>query len=174
MTPEQAHFLLHEVYVPQIKHEHKTTRRVIESVPAGRLDYSPDPVSMNAWKLATHLASSEIFFMTGAANGEFNPKDAEIPESVKTPAELAKWYEDCHAKALAKLAGTHQDGLLKTVPFAGAYNYPAINYIGLMITHSVHHRGQLSAYLRPMGAKVPGIYGPSADEPTPAQQKAAH
>jgi uncharacterized damage-inducible protein DinB len=45
---------------------------------------------------------------------------------------------------------------------------PGIVYLSLIIKHSVHHRGQLSTYLRPMGGKVPGIYGPSADTQTPA------
>jgi len=172
MTPEQAHFLLHEVYVPQIQNEQKTTRRVIESVPADKLEYTPDAKSMTAWKLAAHLASSEIFFMSGAADGVFNREDAAIPDSVKTPAGLVKWYDEQHAKALAKLKATHDADLVKNVNFA-IFNLPALTYIGLMITHSSHHRGQLSAYLRPMGAKVPRIYGGSADDPIEIPQ-AAH
>src|SRR5215467_13178196 len=143
MTPEQAHFLLHEVYIPQIQNEQKTTRRVIESVPADRLDYTPDPKSMTAWKLASHIAASEIFFMSGTANGVFNREDATIPDSVKTPADLVKWYDESHAKALAKLAATKNEDLVKTVNFA-IFNLPAITYAGLMISHSCHHRGQLS------------------------------
>jgi uncharacterized damage-inducible protein DinB len=44
------------------------------------------------------------------------------------------------------------------------FDFPGVDYLSLSLRHSVHHRGQLSAYLRPMGAKVPGIYGPSGDE----------
>ncbi len=55
--------------------------------------------------------------------------------------------------------------LAAKIPFFGVMNEPLVAYLNMMIVHSVHHRGQLSAYLRPMGAKVPDIYGGSADEP---------
>jgi uncharacterized damage-inducible protein DinB len=167
MTPEQAHFLLNEVYLPQMRNEQKTTQRVIEAVPADKLTYTPDPKSMDAWKLAAHIASSEVFFILGVAKGEFKRENAAMPESVKTPAELGKWYADAFENAAAALAGTSGADLVKSVPFA-IFNFPAITYIGLMLSHSAHHRGQLSAYLRPMGAKVPRIYGGSADEPIEA------
>jgi uncharacterized damage-inducible protein DinB len=173
MTPEQAHFLLNEVYIPQIENEHKTTRRVIEAVPADKGDFAPHPTSMPAWKLASHIASSEMFFMNGTANGSFDRADGAIPESVKTPAELVKWYDEAHHKAVAKLKAAKAEDLAKNVTFA-VFTLPAIAYTGLMLSHSAHHRGQLSAYLRPMGAKVPRIYGGSADEPIemPAQAQA--
>jgi len=173
MTPEQAHFVLNDVFIPQIRNEQQTTRRVLGAVPADKLDYAPDPKSMPAWKLATHIASSEIFFMRGVANGEFRPEAAAIPESVKTPADLVKWYDEAHAQAVAALAATSGANLVKNLNFAGVFNLPAIQYVGLMNSHAIHHRGQLSAYLRPMGAKVPRIYGGSADEPIEATQ-AAH
>jgi uncharacterized damage-inducible protein DinB len=53
--------------------------------------------------------------------------------------------------------------LAEEIDFFGMMKLPAVFLIGLMEKHSIHHRGQLSAYLRPMGCKVPGIYGPSGD-----------
>ena len=150
-----------------MRNEQKTTRRVIEAVPADKLDYTPDPKSMTSWKLATHIAGSEIFFMMGVATGAFNRENAAMPESVKTPADLVKWYNESFEKAAAKLGSASGADLVKEVPFA-IFNFPAITYCGLMLSHSAHHRGQLSAYLRPMGAKVPRIYGGSADEPIEA------
>jgi uncharacterized damage-inducible protein DinB len=164
MTPEQATFLLKEVYLPQIHNEHPLTRKIIEAIPADKGDYKPDPKAKTAMELASHLAGSEVFFMTGSANGEFNRADAAIPETVKTPAQLLAWYDENFAKATAKLAACSPQGLLKSINFA-IFNLPAINYIGLMLSHSIHHRGQLSTYLRPMGSKIPRIYGGSADEP---------
>jgi uncharacterized damage-inducible protein DinB len=172
MTPEQAHFVMNEVYIPQIENEHKTTRRVIESVPADKGDYAPDPKSMTAWTLAKHIASSESFFMNGTANGAFDRADGAVPESVQTPADLVKWYDEIHAKAIAKLKAAKGEDLAKNITFA-IFTLPAINYTGLMLSHSAHHRGQLSAYLRPMGAKVPRIYGGSADEPIEMPQQTA-
>ena len=140
---------------------------MLEAVPADKLAYTPDPKSMTSWNLATHIAGSEIFFMMGAANGAFHREDAAIPDTVKAPADLVKWYDEAFEKAAAKLGATSAADLMKSVPFA-IFNLPAITYCGLMLSHSAHHRGQLSAYLRPMGAKVPRIYGGSADEPIEA------
>lgn len=164
MTSEQAHFLLHEIYLPQIQNEQKTTRRVIEAVPADRSDYKPDEKSMTAWQLACHIATSEMFFLSGAANGAFNRADAALPDHIKTPADLSNWYTESHAKAVARLAAIPDENLLNNISFA-IFNFPVIHYPAMMLAHSTHHRGQLSTYLRPMGAKVPRIYGGSADDP---------
>jgi len=55
--------------------------------------------------------------------------------------------------------------LAQTIPAFGMFNLPAAVYLGFVNNHSIHHRGQLATYLRPMGAKVPSIYGGSFDEP---------
>jgi uncharacterized damage-inducible protein DinB len=171
MTPEQATFLLHEVYLPQIRLEHKTTRRVIEAIPADKTGWKPDDKAKTSFELASHLAASECFFMHGVASGKFDRSAAAIPESVKTPEDLLKWYDENHEKAVTALATAKGDHLTQPINFVGVFNFPAINYTALMISHSAHHRGQLSSYLRPMGSKVPRIYGGSADEPMeiPAQ-----
>lgn len=170
MTPEQATFLLHEVYLPQIRNEQTTTRRVIEAIPADKGDYKPDPKSKSAMDLARHIASAEVFFMSGIAKGQFNRADAAGAEHAKTPAQLAAWYDENFTKAIEKLAATKPDDLVKTISFA-IFSYPAINFAGVMMNHSIHHRGHLSAYLRPMGAKIPSIYGGSADEPVEIPQQ---
>jgi uncharacterized damage-inducible protein DinB len=172
MTPEQATFLLHEVYLPQIRGEHKATRRVIEAIPADQCDYKPDPRSMSAMELAKHIASAEVFFMSGIARGAFDRADGAIPESVKTPAELLAWYDENFAGAVDRLAAVQPDDLAKDITFA-IFTRPAVGLAGMSMSHSIHHRGQLSAYLRPMGAKVPRIYGGSADEPLEAPKTAA-
>lgn len=172
MTPEQATFLLNEVYLPQIQREQQTTKRVIQAVPADKCSYSPDAKSMEALKLAWHIASSECFFMNGVVAGKFEPGSGAVPESIKTPTDVVNWYDENFATSVSQLKGVKGDDLVKNIDFFGMFNHPGIAYIGLMSSHSVHHRGQLSAYLRPMGAKVPGIYGPSGDEPVAAPAKA--
>ena len=57
------------------------------------------------------------------------------------------------------------DRLVATVDFFGMMQMPGVKYLGFANNHSMHHRGQLAAYLRAMGSKVPAIYGASADEP---------
>ncbi|HML18527.1 MAG TPA: DinB family protein [Bryobacteraceae bacterium] len=164
MTPEQATFLIN-IYLPQAENEQKTTRRVIAAVPADRCAYSPDPKSMTAWTLAKHIASSEIFFLHAVSNGAFNPADGAVPDSVTTPAQLVEWYDENFAKAAAKIRALTPEQLAQKIDFHGVFVFPAVAFVGLNCNHVIHHRGQLSAYLRPMGAKVPKIYGGSADEP---------
>ncbi|HEY4051938.1 MAG TPA: DinB family protein [Acidobacteriaceae bacterium] len=65
------------------------------------------------------------------------------------------------------------EDLTAPVDFIGLRNDPAVAYLKIAIRHTVHHRGQLSAYLRPMGAKVPAIYIESADEPYTASDESA-
>jgi uncharacterized damage-inducible protein DinB len=172
MTNDQAEFLLQQVYLPQIQNERATTRRVIEAVPAANCEWKPDPKSMSALELAWHIASSECFFMNGVSSGAFNPGGGARPESIKTPADVLAWYDENAPKASAALGALKGDALTRTIDFHGVFNFPGIVYIGLMSNHSIHHRGQLSAYLRPMGAKVPRIYGGSADEPIQLPAKA--
>lgn len=172
MTPDQASFLLNTIYLRQIQDEQKTTRRVIEAIPEDKSGWKPDPKAKSAMELASHIAGSECFFMHGVANGKFDRAYGTVPESVKTPAELLKWYDENFPKAVAELTATKPEDLVRSIDFAGVFNFPAIVYTNLLISHSIHHRGQLSTYLRPMGSKIPRIYGGSADEPFEMPAKA--
>ena len=69
------------------------------------------------------------------------------------------------APAMARLAGASLESLAAPVSFFGMMEWPALGYLNFSMLHTAHHRGQLSSYLRPMGGKVPAIYGGSADEP---------
>lgn len=167
MTHEQATFLRDDIFLPQIENEHKTTRRLIEALPVGKTAYKPDERSMSAWELATHIVTSQLFFLDGIANGKFE-RGAPLPESIKTPEQLLEWDEERFGKAIAKIKAMKPEALAGEISFFGFFIQPAVTFAGFMCNHSIHHRGQLSAYLRPMGAKVPRIYGGSADEPMPA------
>jgi hypothetical protein len=92
--------------------------------------------------------------------GETEP----IPADRKTCRDVAQWYEENFAQRLPLLDALD---LATPVDFIGLRNDPAVAYLNIAIRHSVHHRGQLSAYVRSMGAKVPAIYVESADEPFP-------
>ena len=77
-----------------------------------------------------------------------------------------------HFEKLTKLPN---EQLVKIVDFRGMFQLPAVMYLNILMHHSIHHRGQLSMYLRPMGAKVPAMYGESHDsaEARKAAQKSA-
>lgn len=172
MQPDQANFLLHEVYLPRLKYEHRVTRTVIEAVPLDKGDYRPEPIAKSAFELASHIASAEIMFLDAVASGEFHLPPAPLPDTVRNSQQISAWYGENFAKQVARLEKMSNDQLMKTVDFRGFMQQPAVLYVGLASHHSVHHRGQLSVYLRPMGAKVPAIYGESYDSRIAAQQKA--
>lgn len=145
--------------------ERATTRKVLAAVPTGKENYSPDGRSMNALKLAWHIASAEKFFLDGVVNGKYEAGEPGVPESIKSAADVVAWYDANLPESIDAVKALSAEGLTREIDFFGMFKAPALNYISLMLRHSIHHRGQLSAYLRPMGAKVPGIYGPSGDEP---------
>ena len=143
--------------------ERPTTRKVLEAVPAGAEQYSPDARSMNALKLAWHIASAEKFFLDGIVAGAFHAGEPEVPEAIKSAADVVAWYDSNLPDSIACVKSLPGEALTREIDFFGMFKATGLNYLSLMVRHSVHHRGQLSAYLRPMGAKVPGIYGPSGD-----------
>jgi uncharacterized damage-inducible protein DinB len=163
MQPDQAHFLLEGVYLPGLKNEYRLTKSVITAIPADKGDYRPDGISKSAMDLAWHIASTEMRFMDAVLAGEFDLSARPRPDSIRTPADLAAWYADNFEPRFQKLEKLSNEQLLKMVDFRGLFQLPAVMYLGFVLHHSVHHRGQLSMYLRPMGAKVPAIYGESYD-----------
>lgn len=163
LQPEQATFLL-QMGLAALKNEHRVTRKIIEAVPAGRGDYRPDTVSKSALELAWHIASAENFFLDGIAAGEFNYSGGKRPDALRTSADVAAWYAEAFDANFQRLTQMSSAQLLKVVDFRGLFQYPAVIYLQFALNHSIHHRGQLSVYLRPMGAKVPSIYGESHDD----------
>ena len=164
ITPEQAQFLA-GLSIHNAEEEFKITRKVLAAVPADKGDYAPHPTNMNAMKLCWHIASAEMWFLESIAAGAFSMTGGEMPESLKTPSDVVGWYEENVPKSMAKVKALAAGQLAAPIDFLGIVKLPAAMYFGLMQMHSAHHRGQLSTYLRPMGGKVPSIYGGSADEP---------
>ncbi len=162
LQPDQATLLM-SALLPQLKAEHKTTLKVIQAAPADKGGYQPDPRSMTALDLAWHIASADLFFMSLASETPMEG-DGKRPETIRNTADVAAWYQENFPKGLAKIAALSGEQLLKEIQFH-TMKTTALGFLQLSFVHGVHHRGQLSAYLRPMGGKVPSIYGGSADEP---------
>jgi uncharacterized damage-inducible protein DinB len=101
--------------------------------------------------------------MEGIAAGQFDFTPNHRPDSMRDSAGIAAWYEKTFEADLARLTKLSGDQLTRTIDFRGLFQLPAIAYVQFNLHHSIHHRGQLSMYLRPMGAKVPAIYGESYD-----------
>jgi hypothetical protein len=134
MTSEQAKAAA-DLMTTVWEGEFPATCQVLAAVKDDNRSHTPDAKSRTTSELATHLAVDDI--------AVFYTKT--FPEKMK---------------ALRALPG---DKLTPAISFFGNVTWPAVQYIGFANNHSMHHRGQLAAYLRAMGSKGPNIYGPSAD-----------
>jgi uncharacterized damage-inducible protein DinB len=162
MTPEQARFLL-DFTLPTLKRETATTAKVMAATPDANLDYRPSERCMPAAELVWHIASSDVMFLEGILSGTFG-KGPEKPESAASPEQISAWYTERMSAAIETLSAYTPEEAARILDFYGFIQAPAAGIITFSLGHSVHHRGQLSSYIRPMGGKVPSIYGPSADE----------
>jgi uncharacterized damage-inducible protein DinB len=163
LTPELAEFWLQDILLGTLKNESRTTKKILEAVPAAKADYRPDPISKTAIELVRHIAAAEMRFLETTINAEFSTAGG-LPENVKTSAEVAAWYSENFARNFDRLAQLKGDHLVKITDFRGVFKLPAVAFLQVGMSHTIHHRGQLSSYLRCMGAKVPSIYGESFDD----------
>jgi uncharacterized damage-inducible protein DinB len=167
MTPEQAKFLA-EYFANVFDREGPTTTKVLKAVPDDKRDYRPDEKSRSAWELATHLATADIWFLDSICDGAFNydpDGEKKLTEGMQTINDVVEFYKREFPKRVARLRATSGEQLAKEIDFFGMMKQPAISFVDFANNHGIHHRGQLAAYLRAMGSKVPSIYGGSADEP---------
>jgi uncharacterized damage-inducible protein DinB len=154
-----------EMMLQGLAREANTTKKVLSAIPENKKDFRPEPNARTAWELAWHLANTDVQFLDGIADGKFameTPDDEHKPHNV---AQLATWYEENMARAAERVQKLTAEQLMKPIDFFGVFHLPAAFYLGFLNNHSIHHRGQLATYLRPMGAKCPSIYGGSYDEP---------
>jgi uncharacterized damage-inducible protein DinB len=159
---DQALFL-RDFLLGSLKREHAITRGVIDAIPIDKGAHRPDAIVKSADDLAWHIVSAEHRFMEAVANGAFDFTNTGRPEELRTSADISRWYAETFARDAARLAALPPETLTRAVDFRGLFERPAVTYLHTAQVHSVHHRGQLSMYLRPMGAKVPAIYGESYD-----------
>ena len=146
-----------------LQREMQTTKRVIAAIPDTQRNYRPDPKARTAWELAWHIASVDAQFLEEIAEGKFN-MEPRYKDEPKTVADMVAWYDQHFTRSITKVRGMSGEQLIKAIDFYGAFQLPAFAYLGFVNNHSIHHRGELATYLRPMGSKVPAIYGSSADE----------
>lgn len=146
-----------------ITREAEITKKVIAAVPDAASSYKPDPCARTAKELAWHLANTDIQFLNGIADLNFKMENPEHKPA--SSAEVVAWYDENLKRGAARIAAMTPEQLLTPIDFYGVFNLPAVLYLGFLNNHSIHHRGELATYLRPMGAKVPSIYGGSYDEP---------
>ena len=145
--------------------EAPATRKVISRIPEGRSDYRADPKARNAREIAWLIVREEIILGDGLEKGLLEWVDVPTPASVK---EIVDTYDRHHDEVTRRMHRLDAARWEQPIPFmfGGQEVMRASGYENAwgFFFDLIHHRGQLSTYLRPMGAKVPAIYGPSADE----------
>jgi uncharacterized damage-inducible protein DinB len=155
-----------EFYIARRKGERKAFVNVLKAVPQDRLDYRPDPKARTAAALAWLLAAEEKALLTLLETGTVEWKDetppARIDETVATYERAAAGVDERLGRLDA--AGWEKKGRF-IIEGAPPWETSISEFVWGFLFDAIHHRGQLSTYLRPMGGKVPAIYGPSADDP---------
>ena len=140
--------------------ESKTTRNVLARIPEGS-DYRPDPKSRTAQEIAWQIVCEEKMIIEALETGKAEWAPAPTPKTMK---EVVEAYERQSATMGQRWQALPQQRWEGTLEFFGSQR-PASPMAWSFLFDIVHHRGQISTYLRPMGSTVPQIYGPSGDEP---------
>lgn len=163
---------LSQALLPEFDHETHTTRRVLERVPEDRLDWQPHPKSMSLGKLASHLGNLLHWGKVTVEQDSFDVAPQGEPlrmDAPKTKQEILDLFDRNAAIAREAIAAATDEqwhrpwSLLQTGNTI--FTQPKIGVLrGMVLNHMIHHRGQLTVYLRLNDVPVPAVYGPSADE----------
>jgi uncharacterized damage-inducible protein DinB len=140
--------------------ESKTTRSVISRIPEGS-DYRPDPKSRTAKEIAWQIVCEEKMIVDALETGKAEWAPPPMPATMK---EVLDAYDEQSARVIERWNALPGEKWTGSLEFFGNQR-PASPMAWSFLFDIVHHRGQITTYLRPMGAKVPQIYGPSGDEP---------
>jgi uncharacterized damage-inducible protein DinB len=149
-----------ELFTKFWTNESKTTRKVLSRIPEGS-DYRPDKKSRTAREIAWQIVCEEKMIIEALENGTVEWAPAAMPATMK---EVVNAYEKQSAAIAQRWAALPADRWDGNLDFFGKER-PASPMAWSFLFDIVHHRGQITTYLRPMGSTVPQIYGPSGDEP---------
>jgi uncharacterized damage-inducible protein DinB len=159
---------LAESMLAEFTQEIAATKKCLERVPADKFDWKPHPKSMSAGQLALHIATAPGAIVQLAAKDVAEVSRTPLPQP-STVDEILKAFDQSVAKVKETLPGfddarmsadwklSVEGKVILSVPRAGMLRT-------ILLNHLYHHRGQLTVYLRMLGAAVPSVYGPSADE----------
>ncbi|HEY6272643.1 MAG TPA: DinB family protein [Terriglobales bacterium] len=160
---------LNQALLPEFDNEMATTRKLLERVPDAKLGWKPHDKSMSMSKLATHLATIGGFVPAILGQDSFDVKNSPPNPDLSSHQEMLGTFDKRTAEARKLIADATDDQLMKpwSLKFEGKtlFTSPRIAVLrSFFMNHSIHHRGQLSVYLRLNNVAVPAMYGPSADE----------
>jgi uncharacterized damage-inducible protein DinB len=160
---------LKDAFIAELKHESALTKKMIERVPFDKQDWKPHEKSMTLGRLATHVAEIPHWISDIINIDEFDFQQHYKPNHASSQEELMKVFQDKLDAAIADLEKMPDEDFIKIwIVKQGDkvfFSLPKMAAIrGWAFSHQIHHRGQLSVYLRLLGVPVPGMYGPTADE----------
>jgi uncharacterized damage-inducible protein DinB len=154
-----------EYCVARRKAEQPKFVNVLKAVPQAKLSYKPEPKARSAAELAWVMAAEETALLSLIEKGSVEWKDTPPPSTID---EIVKIYERDAAAVNERLAKLDEAAWQKRAAFLmdgkEVWSDTMQEMVWGFLFDAIHHRGQLSTYLRPMGSKVPSIYGPSADD----------
>jgi uncharacterized damage-inducible protein DinB len=158
-----------DAFLQEIDQEGKTTRRVLERVPADQLAWRPHAKSMSLGELALHVAQVPGVIASWALEDTTNFSGAPKQTQAASTGEVLKAHDASMTKAKEVLGQLGDSGLQRSwqgvAGGAPLMSMPKVAlFRSIVLNHWYHHRGQLSVYLRLLNVAVPSIYGPSADE----------
>jgi uncharacterized damage-inducible protein DinB len=158
-----------DALLPEFDHEMTTTRKLLERVPEDRLSWKPHVKSMSLGGLATHLSNLPWWGLMTVTQPEFDLATADRQDEASSRAQILETFDRNVAATRAALDGKSDAELMAPWSLRRGgqtiFSMPkAAVWRSFMLSHLVHHRGQLSVYLRLLDVPVPSVYGPSADE----------
>ena len=157
-------------FIGELKNESINTKKMLEKVPLEKADWKPHEKSMSIGRLATHMAETSHWIYEILEADEFNfASRAFKPHVASSQEELLEIFNNNFTKSIAALENANDDDFEKkwTVKMGDKVLFQMPKKIAIRswgFSHTIHHRGQLSVYLRMLNIPVPGMYGPSADE----------
>jgi len=158
-----------QTLLPEFDEEMRKTRKILERVPNDKLDYKPHEKSMTLGRLSTHIAELPTWAVTAIDQDVLDMQPGYKPHIATSQAEVLEIFDKNTATAREKIAGVTDEtwNQIWTFKFQGKtmMELPRAAVVrNVVMNHIIHHRGQLSVYLRLNEVQVPGMYGPSADE----------
>jgi uncharacterized damage-inducible protein DinB len=166
-----------DAYVREFEHEAISTRKALERIPADKFDWAPHEKSMKLGSLAAHIAGLPHRSKIVLGGNEFDAKSPEAsaarPPALTTTKELLDRWDKSMEQMRAAVGATTEEKLVEVFTLRAGpdiiFTLPRrVALRSFILNHMIHHRGQLSVYLRLLGIPVPSIYGPSADEKSAA------
>ncbi|MES1258096.1 MAG: DinB family protein [Acidobacteriota bacterium] len=158
-----------QILLPEFDQETASTRKILQSVPEDKFSWKPHAKSMTLGRLASHVAELGSWAAITVNQDKLELTPDQKPLNAASAAELLAAFEKAAADGRAAIEGASDEKLL--APWTLVYDGKTVFTLpkkavlrGMVMNHMVHHRGQLSVYLRLLDIPVPGMYGPSADE----------